>query len=195
MNTAFATMATTAAKASPPAIRSFGLCNRMRIARLRCSLASIATALAPRRRRGMSSFASILLGTFLHLNHFGLMSASRRRVKRCDIARGLLDRRRECDGQRDGDGGALVDPALHRHLAAMQRDQAFDDRQPEAGALVAPLIGLAGLKERIADPLQVFGRNSDAVIGDAYHQPRSLDAGGHRHCPAALGEFYGIGDK
>src|SRR3954451_6358689 len=116
MNTAFATMAMTAAKDSAPAITSFGLCSRMRIARLRFSLASIATALAPRRRRGKSSFSSILLGTFLHLNHFGLMSASRRRIKRCDIARGLLDRRCECERQRDRDRGALVDPALHRHL-------------------------------------------------------------------------------
>src|SRR5436305_15027821 len=140
MNTAFATMAMTAAKASAPAITSFGLCSRMRIARLRFSLASIATALAPRRRCGMSSFASILLGTFLHLNHFGLMSASRRRVKRCDIARRLLGGRRERERQCDGHGGALLDPALHRHLATMQRDQAFDDRQPEAGALVTPLI-------------------------------------------------------
>src|SRR3954451_16203219 len=109
MNIALAMMAATAAKASAPAIRSFGLCSRMRIARLRSSLASIATAPAPRRRRG-KSFSSILLGTFLHLNHFGVMSASRRRVKRCDIARGLFDRWRECERQPHGDGGALVDP-------------------------------------------------------------------------------------
>src|SRR5882757_5790167 len=114
MKIALATMALTAAKASAPAIRSFGLCSRMRIARLRSSLASIATALAPRRRRrGMSSSTSILLGTFLHLNHFDLMSGSRGRIKRCDIARGLLGRRRECQRQCDRDGGALVDLALH----------------------------------------------------------------------------------
>src|SRR6185295_587685 len=117
MNIALATMALTAAKASAPATRSFGLCSRMRIARLRSSLASIATALAPRRRRGISSSTSILLGTFLHLNHFDLMSASRRGIKRRDIARGLLDRRHECQRQGDRDRGALVDPALHRHLA------------------------------------------------------------------------------
>src|SRR3954454_15341881 len=105
MNIAFATMTMTAAKASAPAIRSFGLYNRMRITRLRSSLASIATALAPRRRRGMSSFSSILLGTFLHLNHFGLMSAPRHRIERRDIARGLLDRRRERERQCHRDGG------------------------------------------------------------------------------------------
>src|SRR3954447_21375229 len=109
MNIALATMATTAAKASAPAIRSFGLCSRMRIARLRSSLASIATALAPRRRRGRSAFSSILLGTFLHLNDFGLMSASRRRVKLRDIARWLLGRRRERERQCDRHRGALVD--------------------------------------------------------------------------------------
>src|SRR5258707_9916417 len=103
MKVALATMALIAAKASAPAIRSFGLCSRMRIARLRSSLASIATALAPRRRRrGMSSSASILLGTFLHLISFGLLSASHARVKRCDIARWLLGRRREYERQCDG---------------------------------------------------------------------------------------------
>src|ERR1700709_1525894 len=111
MKVAFATMALTAAKASAPAIRSFGLCSRIRIARLRSSLASIATALAPRRRRGMSSSRLILLGTFLHLISF--VSASHRRIKRCDIARWLLNRRCECERQCDRDGGALIDPALH----------------------------------------------------------------------------------
>src|ERR1700759_4502659 len=167
MKAALATMALTAANASAPAIRSFGLCSRMRIARLRSSLASMATALAPRRRRGMSSSNEFLLGTFLHLIGFVLRSGSRTRVKRCDIARLLLGRRRERQRQCDGDRGALVELALHGHLAAMQRDQAFHNRQPKAGTLVTPLIGLAGLKERVADPGQIVGRDADAVVGDA----------------------------
>src|ERR1700709_1983767 len=130
MNIAFAMMALTAAKASAPAIRSFGLCSSMRIARLRSSPASIAAALAPRRRRGMSSSNVILLGTFLHLINFVLNSGSRARVKRCDIARWRLDRR-ERQRQCDGNGGAFVDSALHGHLAAVQRNQALDDRQSE----------------------------------------------------------------
>src|SRR5947209_11337311 len=145
MNIALAMMAPAAANATTPAIVSFGLCSRMRIARPRSALASAAAALAPRRRRGISSSSVIRLGTFLHLPGFMLISTSHRGVQRCDIARELLGRRRERERQCDGDNGALVDLALHGHLAAVQRDQAFDDRQPEAGALVAPLIGLAGL--------------------------------------------------
>jgi len=41
---------------------------------------------------------------------------------------------------------------------------------------VAPLIGLSGLEEGIADPLEIVGRDADAGIGDAKHQPRSLNA-------------------
>ena len=78
---------------------------------------------------------------------------------------------------------------------ACKADQAFHDRQPEAGAFVPPLIGLAGLEERIADPLEIVGRDADAGIGDAKHQPRSLDRGGNRHRAAALGELDGIGDE
>src|SRR3984957_12482714 len=66
-NRALAMMALTAAKASAPAITSFGLCSRIRIARPRSLSASTAIALARRRRRGMSSSLEICLGTFLHL--------------------------------------------------------------------------------------------------------------------------------
>ena len=55
--------------------------------------------------------------------------------------------------------------------AGMKRDQALDDGKPEAGAFMATLIGLAGLEEGIANPLQVVGRDADAGVGDAEHQP------------------------
>ena len=74
---------------------------------------------------------------------------SRRRRERRDITRWF--RRRERQRQRNGYGGTFVDPALYRQLARVQGDQALDDRQPEAGAFVPPLIGLAGLEEGIAD--------------------------------------------
>src|SRR3954447_24888260 len=157
MNTALATMAPTAANASSPAAKSFGLYSRMRIARPRSVASSMAAARAP-RRRGMSSSGSNRLGTFLHLNHVVVLAASRR-FQRRHVACGLLRRRGEGQRQGNRDRGAFVEPALHRQLAAMQRHQAFDDRQAEPGAFVAPLIGLAGLKERIADPLQILGGN------------------------------------
>src|SRR5689334_4632021 len=116
-------MALIAAAASSPAIMSFGLCRRIRISKPRSC--STATALAPRRRRGISSSIDFL-GTFLHL--IGLLDGrgTRRRRQRRDIAGSLAGgRRREKERQRDRDNGALADPALHAHLAAMHGDQAF----------------------------------------------------------------------
>ena len=100
---------------------------------------------------------------------------SRRRRKRRDIAWRFERRRHKRQRQRDGHGGAFADLAMHVHLAGMQANQAFHDRQPEAGAFMATLIGLAGLKERITDPLEIVGRDSNAGIGDVKHQPGSLD--------------------
>src|SRR3954470_19649210 len=120
MNTAFATMAPMAAKATAPAAMSFGLYSRMRSTRGRCSLSIAATA-APRRRRGMSSSGSIRLGTFLHLPVLVVMRGARRRVECCDVA-GRPGLRRDDKRQRDGYRGAFVELALHRHVAAMQRD-------------------------------------------------------------------------
>src|SRR5204862_5861096 len=134
-NSALATMALIAAAASRPATMSFGLRSRIRISKP-CSC-STATALAPRRRRGISSSIADFLGTFLHLIGLFRRRGARRRRQRRDIAGGFARDRREDQRQRDGDRRALADPALHIHLAAMQGDEAFHDRQPEAGALVA----------------------------------------------------------
>ena len=54
---------------------------------------------------------------------------------------------------------------------------------------------LAGLEERIADPRQVGGGDADAGIGNAEHQPRSLDGSRDGHAAAAFGELDGIGDE
>src|SRR4051794_29712851 len=161
MNTAFAMIAVSAAKASMPATMSFGLYSRMRSARLRRSLSIAATA-AP-RRRGISSSGSIRLGTFLHLPVLVVMSGAWRRGECCDVA-GRLVLRRERQRQGDGHRGTFVELALYGHVAAMQRDEAFHDRQSEPGALVTPLIGRAGLEERIADPLQIVRGDPDAGI-------------------------------
>src|SRR3984885_4054126 len=192
-------MALAAANASTPATRSFGLCSRMRIARPRSASASTATARAPRRRRGMSSSLSsslaTRLGTFLHLMRLIWWSGSRRRRQRRDIAGWPRRRRRERQRQRHRDGGAFMELALYRDLAGMQGDQALDDRQAKTGAFVPPLIGLAGLEEGVADPLEIVGRDAHAGIGAAKNQPRSVDRGGSRHPTAALGELDGVGDE
>src|SRR4051812_44067134 len=112
-------MALIAAAASRPATMSFGLCRKVRSRKPRSS-ASTATALAPRRRRGISSSSADFLGTFLHL--IGLLNGSgtRRRRQRRDIAGGLAGGRRHKDErQRHRNRRALADPGLHIHLAAV----------------------------------------------------------------------------
>src|ERR1700730_4561552 len=185
-------MALTAANASTPATMSFGLCSKIRMAKPRSAPA--ATALARRRRRrGISSSSlAICLGTSLHLVSWVLGCGSRGRSERCDIAR-WFERWRKRKRPRDGHAGSFVDPALHSYLTAMQPDQAFHDRQAKTGALVAPLIRRASLKEGIADPLEIVGRDANAGITDAKQQPRSLDCGGYCHLAAALGKLDGVG--
>src|SRR6266536_1501875 len=124
----------------------------MRIARPRSASASTATAFAPSpRRRRGMSFFAFCLGTFLHLVSFVRGYGSRSELGH--VAGRLRRRRRERQRQRDA----------------------------YSGSFVPPLIGLARLEEGITDPLEIVGRDADAVIGDAKHQPRSLDTGGNRH--------------
>src|SRR5436190_16754683 len=194
-NSALAMIAMTAAKANAPATTSFGLCSKIRIAKPRSESASTATARA-RRRRGMSSSSlAICLGTSLHLMSLVLGCGARRWRERCDIAGWLERRRRKCQRQRDGHAGAFIDPALHGYLAGMQSNQAFHDREPQAGAFVAPLIGLAGLKEGIANPFEIVGPDAHAGIADPQHQPRSFDRRCYRHLATALGELDGVGHQ
>src|ERR1700758_2143949 len=87
-----------------------------------------AAAAAPRRRRGggatsSSSATAAFLGTFLHLNGLVLNDlvlqwCARRRRQRRDLVCGLRHfGPRECQRQRHGHRGALVELALNRHFA------------------------------------------------------------------------------
>ena len=91
--------------------------------------------------------------------------------------------------------GALVDPARHHEVAAVERDQRLHDRQAKPGALVTALIGLAGLEERIADPLQIVGGDADAGVDHAQRQMRPFHRGRHRDGAAAFGELDGVGNQ
>src|SRR5689334_6674492 len=121
-------MALTAANAISPATMSFGLCNSMRSNRPRSAGSSMMATARP--RFGLVSF-ELALGPLLHLGHLDDRRAARGRRQRRDIT-GLMRRRREVQRQRDADGGALVDPALDPHLAAMHGHEILHDRQAEA---------------------------------------------------------------
>src|SRR5262245_61329961 len=62
------------------------------------------------------------------------------------------------------DARAFADPAVDRHLAAVQRGKAFDDGQPETGPFVRAIVSAARLEERLAEPRQVVGADADAVV-------------------------------
>ena len=79
---------------------------------------------------------------------------------------------------------ALAELAFHIDLAAMQGDQALDDRQSEPGAVVAAVIGRARLEERIAEPRQVAFADADAGILDRDGDARAV-VRAHRHAAAA----------
>src|ERR1700741_51899 len=181
-----------AINAIPPAITSLGLWSRMRIARPRST--STFTRALDVRRRGMSSSSLIsFLGTFLHLDSWLRNCVPRWRRQRCNVARGWRGLGREWQPHRNS--GPLIDLALYNHFTAMQGNQSFHNRKPEARALVPPLIGLACLKERIADPFEVLGGDADSRVGDTDDQTRCLDACGYRHSASALGELDAIGNQ
>ena len=193
---------TTAATASRPATMSFGLCSRMRITRPRSSSASIAAACAlRRRRRGMSSSSSIRLGTFLHLmgqswSIFGLgivRIAAPASASRYCLMPPMAARRPAASATVT----VVPSPSLLCTLISpsCKPTRPFTIDRPRPVPSCRRSIGLAGLEERIADPLEVVGGDADAGIGDTQHQPRSLDRGRDGHAAAALGELDGVGDE
>jgi len=64
-----------------------------------------------------------------------------------------------------------------------------------ATVVPSPMIGLAGLEERIADPLQIVGRNADSGVGDAQQEARAVGLRKHSHLAAAFGELDGVRDE
>src|SRR5262245_11522960 len=129
-------MAVVTANASTPATTSFGLRRKRRITSPRSAAGSLAAAAARLRRRGVSSSSLVdRLGTLLHLGRRILLRRSHGRGERCNIVLRLRDESfGENPRQHDGDGSSLIDLALNAEFAAMQGDQALDDRQPEPGA-------------------------------------------------------------
>src|SRR5579862_3094114 len=85
-------------------------------------------------------------------------------LRRGDFRLGQAQPRRQAAGDRGAGAGVRVD----RHRAAMQFDQALDERQAEPGA------GFAGLRvaalEFIENPLLVAGRDAGPGIGDGEDQ-------------------------
>src|SRR5439155_12634017 len=122
--------------------------------------------LQPKRRsaakRGSSASSSLLrfdLGTDLHPIVGWTLGDMRSR------ARGALPDRSELGRpacafavgrQADGDARALTDPAHDLDLATVQRHQPLNDREPQSGSIVAPVVGRARLEERIADARHVL---------------------------------------
>src|SRR5437867_9627187 len=69
---------------------------------------------------------------------------------------------------RDGEAehAALAGRAAHPDLAAVERDDVLDDRQPQAGSALLARAGLVDSIEALEDPGLVFGRDAGTGIGD-----------------------------
>src|ERR1700682_122044 len=78
--------------------------------------------------------------------------------------------------QAEGHFSALAQAACDIDAAAMQFDQAFDDRQTQSASLVRPIVRGMRLKKRIAELLEVAFGNADSAIGDAQQEFAALDA-------------------
>src|SRR3974377_1793193 len=68
------------------------------------------------------------------------------------------------DRQQYGHFRSFTQTTLDIEVAAMQPNQAFHDGQPEAGAVVPPVVGGARLEERLAHPRQIVFADADAGI-------------------------------
>ena len=113
--------------------------------------------------RSISRIA-VRLGNFLHLHECRLrpfayaLADERDRLRR--------PRAFAIDRQPHGHARAVAEPARDIHLAAVQPHQAFDDRQPEPGAVMAAVVGGARLKEGFAEPRQIVLADADAGVLD-----------------------------
>ena len=81
------------------------------------------------------------------------------------------------------------------NLAAVQRHQPLYDREPEAGAVVAAIVGAAGLEERPADARKIVGADTDAGILDRHDNIGGHDRDGDRDAAATLGELDSVGNE
>src|SRR5262245_3650052 len=150
------------------------------------------------RRSSSSSSAAFLprapLRTDLHPLVVMLFGGWRAGVARLGNP-GAFARAFAIDRQANGDAGALPKPALDANVAAVQRQQALDDRNAEPGAVMAAVVGRARLEERIADARQVLGVDTDARVGNGHRDAAALVARAHRHLAAGIGELDGVGDQ
>src|SRR5438034_11740269 len=78
--------------------------------------------------------------------------------------------------QLEGESGAVALLRLHGDLALVSLGDVPHDGQPEAGAAGGPAAGAVDSVETLEDPLQVAGRDPDAVVAhrDGHGEPLDL---------------------
>src|SRR5215813_13386175 len=94
----------------------------------------------------------------------------------------FASRLRLADRQVNGEEGAAVRTVLRPDAAAVLRDDAVRDGEPEAAALTRLLRG----EERIEDAREVLGWNTVAVVGDLDAHAGFHERGADREQPAAV---------
>src|SRR5262249_37065625 len=80
-------------------------------------------------------------------------------------------------------------------LATMEIDEPFDNREPEAGAIVLTAASALDLEKRVADAREIVRRDTDAGVRDLKPYILAIHARAHGHGPAGVGELDGVGDQ
>src|SRR5262249_60388954 len=90
---------------------------------------------------------------------------------------------------------ALPQPALDLETPAVQRQQTLDDRQAQAGAVVATVVARSRLEERIPEVRQILRADADPVVLHGDHDSSALRPRADRDPTAPIGELDRVGKE
>src|SRR4249920_144173 len=96
--------------------------------------------------------------------------------------------------QHDGGRRALAEFACDLEPALVQAGKPLHDRQAEAGAVMAAIIGVVRLDEGMAELRQVVLGNADSVVGDDELDPAVSFPRRDTHQPSGFGELDRVRD-
>src|SRR6202789_3333607 len=98
-------------------------------------------------------------------------------------------------GKMDAHRRALAQRRRQHRIAAVHLREGLDQRQPEAGAFLGANVCAVDLLERLAETIEIPGRDADAAVGDDDLDAARVARGADAHVAAARGELDAVGDE